>query len=147
MLPFIADVASEPASTARATGSPRTTGRTPARASSTCTGTSWAGPGYRRHDVSPPRTAERVIELDDRVAVELAGEQDRVLRALEDRLELEIALRGNRLTLVGQAARVRAGAEVVEQLAGLVRSGRPIAPGTIDAVADSVEGARGGRAR
>ena len=92
-----------------------------------------------RHDVSPPGTAERVIELDDGVAVELAGEHDRVLRELEDRLDLEVALRGNRLTLVGREERVRAGAEVVEQLAGLVRAGRPIAPGTIDAVVHSVE--------
>ena len=90
--------------------------------------------------MSAPGTAERVIELDDRVAVELAGEQDRVLRELEERLDLEVALRGNRLTLVGHEERVRAGAEVVERLAGLVRSGRAIAPGTIDAVADSVEG-------
>ena len=89
--------------------------------------------------MSPPGTAERVIELDDGVAVELAGEHDRVLRELEDRLDLEVALRGNRLTLVGREERVRAGAEVVEQLAGLVRAGRPIAPGTIDAVVHSVE--------
>ncbi len=83
----------------------------------------------------------QVIELDDRVAVELAGEQDSVLRALEDRLELELALRGNLLTLTGLEPRVRAGAEVVAQLAGLVEGGRPLAPGTVDLVADAVEGA------
>ncbi len=87
----------------------------------------------------PERTAQ-VIELDDRVSVELAGEQDRVLRALEDRLDLEVSLRGNLLTLNGPAVRVRAGAEVVDQLAGLVRGGRPIGPSTVDAVADAVEG-------
>jgi phosphate starvation-inducible PhoH-like protein len=89
----------------------------------------------------PTQRAQRVIELDDRVAVELAGEHDRVLRSLEERLDLEIALRGNRLTLTGDEARVRAAAEVVEQLAGLVRAGRPIEPGTVAAVADAVEGA------
>ncbi len=83
----------------------------------------------------------KVIELDDRVAVELAGEQDSVLRALEDRLDLEIALRGNLLTLTGVEPRVRAGADVVEQLAGLVRGGRPLVPGTVETVADAVEGA------
>ncbi|HEX2503794.1 MAG TPA: PhoH family protein [Miltoncostaeaceae bacterium] len=82
-----------------------------------------------------------MIELDDRVAVELAGEHDRVLRGLEERLDLEIAMRGNRLTLTGDEARVRAAADVVEQLAVLVRSGRPIEPGTVAAVADAVEGA------
>jgi phosphate starvation-inducible protein PhoH and related proteins len=92
--------------------------------------------------VGPTERAQRVIELDDRVAVELAGEQDRVLRELEERLEdLEIALRGNRLTLSGDEGRVRAAAEVVEQLAGLVRAGRPIERGTVAAVADAVEGA------
>ena len=91
--------------------------------------------------VGPTQRAQRVIELDDRVAVELAGEQDRVLRELEGRLALAIALRGNRLTLSGDEARVRAAAEVVEQLAGLVSAGRPIEPGTVAAVADAVEGA------
>ena len=91
--------------------------------------------------MSAAERTDQVIELDDRVAVELAGEQDSVLRALEDRLDLEIALRGNRLTLSGMEARVRSGAQVVEQLAELVRTGRPIAPGTIDTVADAIEGA------
>jgi phosphate starvation-inducible PhoH-like protein len=91
--------------------------------------------------VGPTERAQRVIELDDRVAVELAGEHDRVLRELEERLDLEIALRGNRLTLSGDEARVRAAAEVVEQLAVLVRAGRPIERGTVAAVADAVEGA------
>jgi phosphate starvation-inducible protein PhoH and related proteins len=89
----------------------------------------------------PTAGSSRVMELDDRVAVELAGEHDRVLRELEDRLDLEIALRGNRLTLQGEVRRVRAAAEVVEQLAGLVDAGRPIEPGTVAAVADAVEGA------
>ncbi len=94
----------------------------------------------------PTARAQRVIELDDRVAVELAGEHDRVLRELEERLEdLEIALRGNRLTLSGDEVRVRAAAEVVEQLAGLVSAGRPIERGTVAAVADAVEGAEPGR--
>jgi phosphate starvation-inducible protein PhoH and related proteins len=91
--------------------------------------------------VNPTTPTSRVIELDDRVAVELAGEHDRVLRELEDRLDLEIDLRGNRLTLSGDEGRVRAAAEVVEQLTALVRAGRPIEPGTVAAVADAVEGA------
>jgi phosphate starvation-inducible protein PhoH and related proteins len=36
---------------------------------------------------------------------------------------------------------VSAGVEVVEQLAGLVRAGRGVTPGTVDTVADAVEGA------
>jgi phosphate starvation-inducible PhoH-like protein len=83
----------------------------------------------------------RVIELDDRAAVELAGERDSVLHALEHRLDVDVAMRGNLITLTGDSARVRAGVEVVEQLAGLVRSGRGVNPGTVDTVADAVEGA------
>ena len=49
-------------------------------------------------------------------------------------------MRGNRLTLTGDEARVQAAADVVEQLAVLVRSGRPIEPKTV-AASSAVEGA------
>jgi phosphate starvation-inducible protein PhoH and related proteins len=91
--------------------------------------------------VSASDEVVRTIELDDRVAIELAGEQDRVLRALEERLALEVSLRGNRLTLAGGEARVGAAADVVAELATLVGLGRPIGPGTIETIADAVEGA------
>jgi phosphate starvation-inducible protein PhoH and related proteins len=84
---------------------------------------------------------ERTIELDDRFAVELAGEQDKVLRSLEGRLALDIALRGNRVTLAGDAARVDAGADVIAQLETLVSAGHQIGEGTIEAVASAIEGA------
>jgi phosphate starvation-inducible PhoH-like protein len=83
---------------------------------------------------------ERTIELADRVAVELAGDQDRILRSLEERLELEIDLRGNRVTLSGAAPQVAAAAQVIDQLAGLLDAGHQIGPGTIEAVASAVEG-------
>jgi len=92
-------------------------------------------------EVGPVERAARTLELDDRVAVEVAGEHDRVLRELEERLDLEVTLRGNQLTLRGLQARVDAAAEVVGELAALVRAGRPLGPGTIDAVAGAVEGA------
>lgn len=83
--------------------------------------------------------AERVIEVPDRVAVELAGEHDAVIRALEDRLKLDISLRGNRLVLAGDDPRVERGVAVVDELARLVDSGRTIAPTMIEAVASAVE--------
>ena len=89
--------------------------------------------------VEPSGPPQRVIELEDRVAVELAGEQDRVLRELEERLGVNLALRGNRLTLSGDETRLRMGEDVVEELAGLVRAGRPIERGTVTAVADALE--------
>ena len=82
---------------------------------------------------------ERVIEVPDRVAVELAGEHDAVIRALEDRLKLDISLRGNRLVLAGDDPRVERGVAVVDELSRLVDSGRTIAPTMIEAVASAVE--------
>ena len=83
--------------------------------------------------------AERSMEVADRVAVELAGEHDAVLRALEDRLGIDIDLRGNQLVLKGDEERVERGAAVVEELARLVDSGRTLAPTMIEAVASAIE--------
>ena len=81
---------------------------------------------------------ERTIELADRVAVELAGDHDRNLRSLEDRLELAIDLRGNRITLNGDEARVEAAVAVIDELSGLVNGGEPLGPGTIEAMASAI---------
>ena len=82
---------------------------------------------------------ERTIELADRVAVELAGEHDRMLRSLEDKLELAIDLRGNRMTLTGDDARVEAAAAVIHELTDLVAGGQTLGPGTVDALASAIE--------
>jgi phosphate starvation-inducible protein PhoH and related proteins len=82
---------------------------------------------------------ERTIELADNVAVELAGEHDRMLRSLEDKLELEIDLRGNRMTLTGDEARVEAAASVIGELTDLVVGGQSLGPGTVEAVASAIE--------
>ena len=82
---------------------------------------------------------ERTIELADRVAVELAGEHDRTLRSLEDKLELAIDLRGNRMTLTGDDARVEAAAAVIDELADLVAAGQTLGPGTMQALASAID--------
>ena len=82
---------------------------------------------------------ERTIELADRVAVELAGEHDRTLRSLEDKLNLAIDLRGNRMTLTGDDARVEAAAAVIDELADLVAGGQTLGPGTMDALASAID--------
>ena len=46
----------------------------------------------------------RQLELDNAVAAELAGSEDAVLRALEGHLDCDVFLRGNVLTLEGDAA-------------------------------------------
>src|ERR1700744_224124 len=75
-----------------------------------------------------------VVELSNDVATELAGSQDAVLRTLETQLDCDVFLRGNQLTLDGDAGAVEAGVKVVRELSQLVDQGHEAAPGTVEAV-------------
>ncbi len=79
------------------------------------------------------------LELENTVAAELAGTQDAVLRTLEEHLDCEVFLRGNMLTLEGDAPAVEAGAQVVLELSELIAQGHEIAPGTIDAIQGALD--------
>jgi phosphate starvation-inducible PhoH-like protein len=79
------------------------------------------------------------LELANDAALELAGSEDAVLRALEGHLDCSVFLRGNVLTLDGPEEAVRAGEEVVRELADLVAQGHQIAPGTIAAVTSALD--------
>jgi len=79
------------------------------------------------------------IELDNAVAAELAGSQDAVLRTLESHLDCDVFLRGNVLTLEGDAAAVDAGDSVVRELSELIAQGHEIAPGTVEAVTRALD--------
>jgi phosphate starvation-inducible PhoH-like protein len=81
----------------------------------------------------------RQIELDNAVAAELAGSEDAVLRTLEGHLDCNVFLRGNILTLEGEAEAVDSAASVVNELAELVTQGHEIAPGTIEAVTRALD--------
>ncbi len=81
----------------------------------------------------------RTIELDNAVAAGLAGSQDVVLRTLESHLNCDVFLRGNVLTLEGEADAVQAAAAVVRELADLIAQGHEIAPGTVEAVARALD--------
>jgi phosphate starvation-inducible PhoH-like protein len=81
--------------------------------------------------------SQRMIEVADPVAVELAGEQDRVLRELEERLELSISLRGNRVVLNGEEDAVEAAVEIIDELSGMVGRGMPVDASTVDALANA----------
>jgi phosphate starvation-inducible protein PhoH and related proteins len=82
---------------------------------------------------------KKTIELDNAVAAELAGSQDAVLRALESHLDCDVFLRGNVLTLEGDATAVDAGASVVRELSELIAQGHEIAPGTVEAVTRALD--------
>jgi phosphate starvation-inducible PhoH-like protein len=79
------------------------------------------------------------LELANDAALELAGSEDAVLRALEGHLDCSVYLRGNVLTLDGPEEAVRTGEQVVRELADLVAQGHQIAPGTIAAVASALD--------
>ncbi len=75
------------------------------------------------------------MELSNEVAAELAGSQDHILRTLEDHLECDVFLRGNIITLDGDADALQAGATVVRELSSMVERGHDIGPATIESVA------------
>jgi phosphate starvation-inducible PhoH-like protein len=79
--------------------------------------------------------ARRQLEVTNQVAAELAGSQDAALRTLEAHLDCDVYLRGNVVTLDGDAESVQAGATVVRELSSLVERGHDIGPATIESVA------------
>src|ERR687885_304587 len=79
--------------------------------------------------------ARRQIELSNDVAAELAGAQDSILRTLEEHLDCEVFLRGNVVTLDGDAEAVHQAATVIRELSSMVERGHDIGPATIESVA------------
>jgi phosphate starvation-inducible PhoH-like protein len=83
--------------------------------------------------------ARRQLTIDNTVAAELAGSEDAVLRALEGHLDVDLYLRGNVLTLDGDASGVQTAETVVGELVDLIEQGHEIAPGTIEAVTGALD--------
>jgi phosphate starvation-inducible PhoH-like protein len=79
------------------------------------------------------------LTLDPAVAAELAGAEDAILKALEGHLSCDVYMRGNVLTLDGEAPDVTVGREVVRELTGLIARGHELAPGTIEAVTSALD--------
>jgi phosphate starvation-inducible protein PhoH and related proteins len=79
------------------------------------------------------------LELPNDVAVELAGSQDAVLRALQEHLACKVFLRGNLLTFDGEESQTHAGERVVRELSELISRGHQIGPGTIAAVTGALD--------
>jgi len=90
----------------------------------------------------PPSYTDRVqdvLEVPNEVAAELAGIGDGVLETLRSRLGCAINLRGNRLTLDGDDAKVSEARAVVEELVDLVESGQEVGAGTIDTILNAID--------
>ena len=80
-----------------------------------------------------------VLTVPNEVAAELAGVADGVLDTLRERLGCSISLRGNRLTLDGDEARVAEARAVVDELVELVEGGHAIGPDTVGAVVAALD--------
>jgi len=83
--------------------------------------------------------ARRQLTIDNDVAAELAGSDDSVLRELEERLQCDVFLRGNVITLDGEPGSVNEGQDLVEELIGLIERGHDVEPQTIGAVDTAAE--------
>jgi phosphate starvation-inducible PhoH-like protein len=81
----------------------------------------------------------RQIELSNDVAAALSGSHDQVLRTLEGHVACDLYLRGNVITLDGDAEAVDNAATVVRELSDLIEAGHEIAPGTIKAVTNALD--------
>jgi phosphate starvation-inducible protein PhoH and related proteins len=77
-------------------------------------------------------SATRRIDLDNRVAALLVGENDRNLRVLEGLLDCDITLRGNELTLRGTPAEVERGEGMIKELLTLLASGHDLDRSTLE---------------
>ena len=81
----------------------------------------------------------RQIEVSNEVAQALTGAGDHILRALESHVSCDLFLRGNVVTLDGDAEAVAAAAVVVRELSELIEQGHEIAEGTIAAVTSALD--------
>jgi phosphate starvation-inducible PhoH-like protein len=81
----------------------------------------------------------RQIEVSNEVAAALSGSNDHVLRALEGHVDCDLFLRGNVVTLDGDAEAVASAAVVVRELAELIEQGHEIGEGTIAAVTSALD--------
>jgi phosphate starvation-inducible PhoH-like protein len=75
----------------------------------------------------------RQIEVSNDVAAALAGSGDEMLRALESQLSCAVFLRGNLVTLDGEAEAVASAAAVVQELATLTGQGHAVGADTVRA--------------
>jgi phosphate starvation-inducible protein PhoH and related proteins len=78
-----------------------------------------------------------VVDLDSNsVALALAGEHDKHLRILEERLDCRLTLRGNVLMLEGTPDAVAKARAALDELLTVIRSGRPVTPSVVESLMD-----------
>ena len=85
--------------------------------------------------------AERAeLHVDGLAMVRLLGPQDRLLTTIERQFpDVQLHVRGNEISLTGQAAQVQAAKRLVEELIQLVRNGADLGPGDVTSSARILE--------
>src|SRR5688500_3214218 len=79
-------------------------------------------------------TKTETIQLEDEVAVALAGHHDAVLDALRERAGCNVSMRGNEITLSGDAYGVERGRAMVKQLVEIYEGGTVLTPDMVGVV-------------
>jgi phosphate starvation-inducible PhoH-like protein len=79
------------------------------------------------------------LELPNELAVALAEGHDDLLRALDRQLGCKVFLRGNLLTLDGEAGQLHEGTRVLHELASLVEGGHSVAEATIASIRGAID--------
>ncbi len=86
------------------------------------------------------RLEKLVLSFDDnRLVRDLMGDFHSHLAMIEDRLDIEIATRGNYMTLNGRAEQIDRGRNVLEYLYDRLENGEMISPGDVDGALRHVE--------
>ncbi len=89
--------------------------------------------GTGPHTKSGKETHETALEFpNNRLLIDLCGEYDRNLVLVEQKLDVQILRRGNRLTVVGEAGTGHLAAEVLRKLYERLEAGHSVDTGEID---------------
>ncbi len=86
---------------------------------------------------------KKILEIDNDIMAELAGEHDATLKELERRLDCDIGIRGNTVSFEGGEVEVERGRAVVEELVELIMAGHVVDGETVASVGAMVEDASG----
>jgi phosphate starvation-inducible PhoH-like protein len=88
----------------------------------------------RRYPAAGAET--RTMSVDGVAMVRLLGPQDRLLTQIEKQFPLvEVLVRGNEITLVGEPGQVQAAHRLIEELLQMVRNGQELGPVDVDSSA------------
>ena len=85
------------------------------------------------HPARSSAPTEQVLEFPDNfLLIDLCGEHDRHLAAIEDKLGVQILRRGNRISVIGEAGAGKNAAGVLQALYSRLEAGRSVEAGDVD---------------